>query len=244
MDNQSLRAKLAKLLRLQESPNPHEAANAAAKVEELCREHGLSVEEVDSDFDADKDEALLAELNTGKKTVNHADVQLISCVVDYFNGHLVLGSKQGHRTWNIFATKGNHAQIGLYHQYLLECREKALQGEDCPSWESPRSFNASFRLGFAAAVRRRLRDLKEQRDTEAAAGKLSAAPGLVPMPRPQMELALAQGLARSTFPNTGKLAQSRVRSYSGLEAGRAAGEKVGLQKQATGSNAKSLGAGR
>ena len=38
----SIKAKISKLLRMQQSDNPGEAANAAAFVEKLCKEHGIS----------------------------------------------------------------------------------------------------------------------------------------------------------------------------------------------------------
>ena len=38
----SVKAKISKLLRMQQSDNPGEAANAAAFVEKLCKEHGIS----------------------------------------------------------------------------------------------------------------------------------------------------------------------------------------------------------
>ena len=56
-DLNSIKAKISKLLRLQQSDNAGEAANAAAFVERLCREHGLTPDDINPDHDPERDEA-------------------------------------------------------------------------------------------------------------------------------------------------------------------------------------------
>jgi hypothetical protein len=238
----AIRAKIAKLLRLQQSPNANEAANAAEMVEKLCREHGLTVESINSDYDPDRDEACEAVIQTGKKSLSMPDVVLMNQVVLHYNGYFVTGWKDGTRVWRIFATKANHNQIALYFEYLRDCREKARKAATRPEWDTPAVFNRAFRLSFGAAVGKRLRQMREQEPVEMKT--IAAAPGLVALTRPEMERQLSTRLAEQACPNIRTLSVRGSRSFSGSEAGRAAGNAVGLHKQTTGAATRSLRAGQ
>ena len=55
MSTESIKSKLAKMLRLSKSNNEHEATNALHKFEELCREYGVAPTEVTADYDPERD---------------------------------------------------------------------------------------------------------------------------------------------------------------------------------------------
>ncbi len=58
MNTESIKSKLAKMLRLSKSSNEHEATNALYKFEELCREYGVAPTEVTADYDPERDEVI------------------------------------------------------------------------------------------------------------------------------------------------------------------------------------------
>ena len=177
-DLNSIKAKISKLLRLQQSDNAGEAANAAAFVERLCREHGLTPDDINPDFDPERDEATFWVVGTPFKRVDHADWSLLNAVAKHFNGRTVQrGIRQEDRFkmglddygWDcsvleIQATKGNRIQIELYYAYLKEVMERLAdeaKAKSVAEGYSSRSFRLNFRKGFAQAIGEKLREQKK-----------------------------------------------------------------------------------
>ena len=131
MTTSNIKEKIAKLLRMQESSNSNEAANAAAFVEKLCREHGVSADEC-IEHDVDEDVAVDFFYGEASGRLDPSTVILLSAVTDYFNGYLVR-KRAAHRKriLHIFAPKANQIQIELYTDYLIEVRDK-LAKQCCP----------------------------------------------------------------------------------------------------------------
>ena len=224
-----LRAKIAKLLRMQSSSNVHEAANAAAFLERLCREHGINPNEVSADYDAARDQSTYWTDEQGRR-MDNAYRTLLEGVAYYYNGRVV-GQRNratGCRLF-IFATEANRLQIELYTEYLKEVMEKLAT--DAKRAGGPgtelRSFRGNFRKGFALAIKERLHEMRQQQEENGIPETNTTA--LVVTSRAKMERQIVNALVKQHFP---RLVSSG--SYSlgtGAGAGRAAAAGVGLSRQ-------------
>ena len=235
MTTSNIKEKIAKLLRMQESNNANEAANAAAFVERLCREHGVSAHEC---MDHDLEEDVAVDFFYGKASgrLDPSMTILLMGVTSYFNGYLVrksVGNRQ--RILHIFAPKANQIQIELYTDYLIEVRDK-LTKKHCPVGLGNVAFRNNFKKGFAYEIYERLQQMAaEKRDNGIAELGM---PGLAVVQRDKKQDALSLALRNSTY--------SRLRSsgaYStgaGTDAGRSAAKSVGLNKQVRTSSRRML----
>ena len=233
MTTSNIKEKIAKLLRMQESSNANEAANAAAFVERLCREHGVSAHEC---MDHDLEEDVAVDFFYGKASgrLDPSMTILLMGVANYFNGYLVrksVGNRQ--KILHIFAPKANQIQIELYTDYLIEVRDR-LAREHCPVGSV--AYRNNFKKGFAYEIHARLQQMAaERRDNGIAELGM---PGLAVVQRDKKQDALSLALRNSTY--------SRLRSsgaYStgaGADAGRSAAKSVGLNKQVRTSSRRML----
>lgn len=230
MTDNALRAKLAKLLRLQQSSNAHEAANAASLLERLCRQHGVSPEDVSTDHDPERDAALYFQVGPTFTRVDYADALLLNAVAAHFNGEAVITRGRDASYFKVFATAGNQLQIELYYDYLREAADrlattaKRAGGPDTRS----RSFRLNFRKGFALEIKSRLAAMRAREHQEGIPE--TGTPGLVLANRAARERSAVAALMRQTC---GRLRSSGTRLGSGAAAGREAAAAVGLNRQMT-----------
>lgn len=247
-DTASIKAKLAKLLRMQQSDNAGEAANAAAFVERLCREHGLTPEDINPDFDPERDEATYWVVGTPFNRVDHADWTLLNAVARHFNGRTVqrgvriqdgfkLGSN-GYRynssVIEIQATKGNRIQIELYYAYLKEVMERLAdeaKAKSVAEGHSSRSFRLNFRKGFANAIDQKLKQQKKvTRDEQPQAQGHTA--GLALLKRDAIEKQAVDALVKQRYPRL-RSGSGQTFGGNGTSAGRAAGQSTSVNRQVT-----------
>jgi len=52
---------------MQESSNANEAANATEFLERLCRQHGITANDINADYDPERDDVVVVELFRGKR---------------------------------------------------------------------------------------------------------------------------------------------------------------------------------
>ena len=222
MTTSNIKEKIAKLLRMQESSNSNEAANAAAFVERLCREHGLTPADCEQH---NPDEDLAVAFTYGKTSgrLDRATSYLLQAVANYFNGYMVQCGAPGGRVRKVYAVKANQIQIELYTDYLIDVMNK-LAKEHFIVAGSPRN---NFKKGFAVEIARRLQAmaLERQKDGIAETGM----PGLVVTKRDKKQNRLALAARDNDCPN---LRTSYAKSLGyGAEAGAEAAKSVGLNKQ-------------
>ena len=247
-DLNSIKAKISKLLRLQQSDNAGEAANAAAFVERLCREHGLTPDDINPDYDPERDEATYWVVGTPFKRVDHADWNLLAAVARHFNGQTVQrGIRQEDRfkmgledySWGcsvleIQATKGNRIQIELYYAYLKEVMERLAdeaKAKSVAEGYSSRSFRLNFRKGFAHAINQKLQEQKKvSRDEQPQAEGNTA--GLALLKRDAIEKKAVDALVKQRYP---RLRSNSGSTYggNGTSAGHAAGRNTSVNRQVT-----------
>jgi hypothetical protein len=230
MTDPALRAKLAKLLRLQQSSNAHEAANAASLLERLCRQHGVSPEDVSADHDPERDTAIYFQVGPTFTRVDYADALLLNAVAAHFNGECVITRRPDGSYFRVFATAGNQLQIELYYDYLREAATKlatAAKRAGGPDTHS-RSFCINFRKGFALEIKSRLAAMRAQQQRDGIPE--TGTPGLVLVNRAAHERFAVAALMRRTC---GRLRSSGTRFGTGAAAGREAAAGVGLNRQVT-----------
>ena len=247
----SIKAKISKLLRMQQSDNPGEAANAAAFVEKLCKEHGISPDECSADYDPERDVAIYWCMGKPFKRVDHAAWSLLSRVAEHFNGEVVNrsarkgepGYQENQSVFEVIATKGNKIQIELYFDYLYDVMEKlskkAKADHVAAGFHGDRAFRGNFRKGFARAIGSKLREMRAQQMHE----EKHQAPGvngdLALLKRTEIERREVSALVKQRFP---RLGTGRASSYggSGTKAGVAAGNSTSVSRQVTRGSAPAL----
>ena len=254
-DTASIKAKIAKLLRMQQSDNAGEAANAAAFVERLCREHGLAPEDINPDFDPERDEATFWVMGTPFNRVDHADWSLLNAVARHFNGRTVQrgirredgfklgmdGYRYNSSVIEIQATKGNRIQIELYFTYLKEVMERLAdeaKAKSVAEGHSSRSFRLNFRKGFANAIRDKLQEQKmasrkEQPQAQGVTG------GLALVKRDTIEQQAVDALVKQRYPRL-RSGSGQTFGGNGTRAGQAAGRSTSVNRQVTRSSTPQL----
>ena len=226
---QSIKERIAKLLRLQNSSNENEAANAVLFVEKLCREYGLSPKEV-ADFDEDERQPVGAqEIRTSTAPGDRA---LWNSVALYFDVKLVYSTGEIH----LFGTEASRVQVELYVEYLFAERAKLLEAARILAryrGENLRGFSANFTKAFAYTIGRRLKELKAQQHSEGipASDSQNHVPGIVLVRNSATQLRRAEGAARLKFPRLRTSRTSHNPRSSGYRAGASAGNSVSLNRQ-------------
>ena len=230
-DINAIKAKIAKLLRMQTSGNANEAANAAAKVHQLCQEYGLSPDHIDPNADSTAHQPTHWFMNYMGRRCNAEQTMLLNGIVTYFNGKIILNDHQGQKCCEVFASEGRRIEIEIYFEYLIETMAKqadeAREKED-PFHEDP-SFKRNFRKGFAENVSRRLYNMRKEEQIEAEDNNHQEA--LVALSRGQQERERINKLVKHTYPRLGKSSGFSGSRGSGGSSGRAAGSRVGLNRQ-------------
>jgi len=173
INTESIKSKLAKMLRLSKSNNEHEATNALHKFEELCREYGVAPTEVTSDYDPERDEVIAFYYGKKFRKQDASYNLIIKAVTTYFNGTVVITreDKTSYSTFHkkrleILATKGNQLQIELYSDYLLEVMEDLSWKAKKENPGSSPKYRDQWKRGFANEVGVRLKQKKKQQEKE------------------------------------------------------------------------------
>ena len=234
-----------------QSDNVGEAANAAAFVEKLCKEHGISPEECSPDYDPERDVAIYWCMGKPFKRVDHAAWSLMNYVAEHFNGQTINrsarsgepGYLQDQSVIEVVATKGNKLQIELYYEYLYEVMEKladkAKAEHVAAGFHGDRAFRGNFRKGFARAIGSKLREIRKQQIDQEHRKSWAIGTGLALYNRTQIEQREVAALVKQRFP---RLGSGRAATYggSGTRAGVAAGNSTSVNRQMTRRSAPAL----
>jgi hypothetical protein len=262
MISSEIKARIAKVMRMQESSNANEAANATDFLEKLCRQHGITANDINADYDPERDDVTVVELFRGKR-LDKAESWVLNSITKFFNGRLIqFGGRREGNTLKIVASKGNQIQIELYFDYIMEVMTKLADEAKAANPNSPRSFKADFRKGFALTIGSRLRYMKETRDgydtgiktpgltvadkdarelkaVKGDAGNSNNGPGLTVADKDARELNAVNAYVDGSF---GKITttKSTCVTRSGTRMGAQAANGVGLNTQVSGSHGLAL----
>jgi hypothetical protein len=222
---QAIKTKIAKLLRMQKSDNAGEAANAAAFVEKLCREHGILPEEITDDYDPNQEVAVDFFYGAASKRLDPATCILLNYVANHFNGSVVRKWTAQGRRLHVFATQANQIQIELYTDYLVE-QLKAIADRECPKGD--RAYRNNFKKGFAMKIGIRLHEMKNEQRNQGFTEH--GVPGLVLQERDEAQMKLADQYKALLYPSLARSTGFRMGSH-GREAGASAAGSIGLNRQ-------------
>jgi len=229
----SILSKLSKLMRMQDSSNPHEAANAANFLEKLCEEHGINPSEIDAGYDPAQNTPEWWYEGGGFKRRCVATSILIGAVANYFDGSIIIS--WDHCTsqyyFKVFGTAGKKAQISLYFQYLHETMEKLSRKAKRDAVHSTGSYRTNFKKAFACEISSRLKQMKKLREEEV--GCSQEREGLVRLNQSKIDQKAVGALVSTLHPHLKSAPKSRM-GGSGVAAGRAAASGVGLNTQMSG----------
>jgi hypothetical protein len=216
MDRSAAIAKIKAMIALKEGTTfDGEASAAAAAIDRLCSQFGLTVSE------ATKIE-IKDEIFSRFGKINNANATILGSVASFYDACAYLG-KTG-KSFHIIGSDAQQIVVKIYYDFIVECMEqevnKAYEAEkvlcSLTGKEDPkRSFRHSFRIAFASEVAKRLREMKiaenriheHKKETDKEISKLR-------------------------FKN---LKSVKVTDSEGLAAGKSAGSNVSLHKQTTGS---------
>jgi len=170
MDRQAILDKIAAMLRLQESSTfEGESAAAAAMIDKLCKQYGVTVDDATTPQVLEEDY-----LTTGR--MNEAEFMLFCAVARFYDAKAyVYTSKSTGRktsTFKCIGTEAQQIQTKLYYEFLLETMSRecntALQGEKLMAELQGYAFNKAgfkpnFNKAFVLKVRERLEEMKKER---------------------------------------------------------------------------------
>lgn len=180
MDRTQVIAKIQSILKLQENTTfDGEASAAAAMIDKLCKQYGITINE------ATETQVIDEEFLTFKR-VNAALSLLLNAVANFYDAKAYL--KNGDtKSIQVIGSEAQQIQVRLYYDYLVQVMEKeaevahkaekilaSLRGDSVS-----RSFKINFRKAFAEKVSLRLQEMKKEEgrvhdDADAVKNKLSA----------------------------------------------------------------------
>jgi hypothetical protein len=225
MDRQAILKKISAMLRLQESSGfAGEASAAASLIDKLCKQYGVTIDEVNTP------QVLTEEFEVYKK-LDESHFILFSAIARFYDA---LGMSQSNyqtgrkvTTLKCIGTEAQQIQVRLYYDFLKNCMirecEIAMAGEKILAELKGNSYNAyGFRANYckqyAAKVRDRLFEMKLNREDHPDKNHTAAV------------------IARL------KLRTHRMSQASGIAAqlGSNAGANASLHRQTTGSQTRAL----
>ena len=221
MDRAQVIAKIQSILKLQENTTfDGEASAAAAMIDKLCKQYGITINE------ATETQVIDEEFLTFKR-VNAALSLLLNAVANFYDAKAYL--KNGDtKSIQVIGSEAQQIQVRLYYDYLVQVMEKeaevAHQAEkilaSVTGAKVSRSFKLNFRKAFADKVSLRLQEMKKEEgrvhdDADAVKNKLSAM-------------------------RFGRAKKMNGASGAGAYAGSNVGAGVSLNRQASGSVTKQL----
>ena len=221
MDRQQVIAKIQSILKLQNGTDfEGEASAAAAMIDKLCKQYGVSISEA-------TETQVFDETFESFKRINQAYATLLNAVANFYDAKAYV--KNGDiKSLQVIGSEAQQIQVRLYFDFLVQVMEKeaelAHKAEKVLASVSgtsvSRSFKLNFRKAFSLKVQDRLYDMKKEEgrthdDAEAVSNKLST---------------MRFGRARKFSDAAG----------DGAAAGSNVGAGVSLNRQASGSQQRAL----
>lgn len=179
MDRQQVIAKIQSILKLQNGTDfEGEASAAAAIIDKLCKQYGVSLSEA-------TETQVVDEQFQSFKRMNYAYATLLNAVASFYDAKAYI--KNGDvKSLQVIGSEGQQIQVRLYFEYLMQVMEReaetAYKAEKVLSELTgatvSRSFKLNFRKAFADKVSVRLKEMKKEEnrvhdDAEAVSNKLS-----------------------------------------------------------------------
>lgn len=220
-DRKAIIAKIQAMLKLQEQTSfEGEASAAAALIDRLCKQNGISLEEATAT-------QILDESIKDFKRTDQSYVLIVGAVAEFYDAKAYLKNSSSGRSLKIIGSEAQQIQVQLYSEFLMEVMDReckvAYEAEkilaELTDGKISRSFIFNFKKAFAGKVFDRLREMKIEENR-------------VHEDKDAVEKALS----------TMRFGKSKFSSAkgSGAHAGSSAGESASLNRQTSGSQQKYL----
>lgn len=220
-DRKAIIAKIQAMLKLQEQTSfEGEASAAAALIDKLCKQNGISLEEATTT-------QILDESIKDFKRIDQSYTLIVVAVADFYDAKAYVNYSEKGKSIKVIGSEAQQIQVQLYSEFLMEVMDReckiAYEAEkllaDILGKQLTKSFIFNFKKAFAGKIFDRLREMKieENRvheDKDAVEKTLST-----------------RRFGKSNF----KSAEG-----SGAQAGNSAGESASLNRQTSGSQQKYL----
>ncbi|MEA2681785.1 MAG: hypothetical protein QOK05_113 [Chloroflexota bacterium] len=217
--------RIRKLQKLTASSNQHEAALAAAKMQELLFRHNLSMEAL-----RDPSEYVEEQRHVGRRI--WARRLLVSLCRNNFCEPL-------HSSWGgdlfIVGRRDNVAAVNLMFAYLVGeidrlARTSYAEYKTNTPWPEPgKTWCLAFRSGAVVSITGRLRDQRERDINKVSTSVVGAETGTAIIRRLDAELS-AEVTRRHPHLTAHRGSMSTIRSWSGFKAGQVAGNRMSLTR--------------
>jgi hypothetical protein len=168
MDRTQVIAKIQSILKLQENTTfDGEASAAAAMIDKLCKQYGVTISEA-------TETQVLDESFLNFKRVNVALTTLLNAIASFYDAKAYM--KNGDtKSLQVIGSEAQQIQVRLYYDYLVQVMEKEAE----VAHQAEKIMSALQGKAFADNVALRLREMKEAEgrvhdDADAVKNKLSA----------------------------------------------------------------------
>lgn len=221
MDRKAIIAKIQAMLKLQEQTSfEGEASAAAALIDKLCKQNGITLEEATQ-------VQILDESIKNYKRIDQSYAIIVGAVADFYDAKAYLQHSDNGKSIKIIGSEAQQIQVQLYSEFLLEAMDRecklAYEGEkllaELTDRTVSRSFIFNFKKAFASKISNRLIEMKREENRVH-----------------EDKDAVQNALSKMRFGRTNfKGAQGH-----GASAGSYAGESASLNRQASGAQQKYL----
>lgn len=221
MDRKAIIAKIQAMLKLQEQTSfEGEASAAAALIDKLCKQNGITLEEATAT-------QIFDESIKDFKRVDQSYALIVGAVAEFYDAKAYLHHSANGKSLKVIGSEAQQIQVQLYSEFLMEVMDRecklAYEAEKLLAELTDKTINKSFifnfKKAFAGKIYDRLREMKieENRvheDKQAVQNTLST-----------------MRFSRSKFTSA---------KGSGAYAGTSAGESASLNRQTSGAQQKYL----
>lgn len=221
-DRKAIIAKIQAMLKLQEQTSfEGEASAAAALIDKLCKQNGISLEEATTT-------QILDESIKDFKRIDQSYALIVAAVAEFYDAKAYLKNSSSGKSLKIIGSEAQQIQVQLYSEFLMEVMDReckvAYEAEkilaELTDGEVNRSFIFNFKKAFAGKVFDRLREMKIEENRVH-----------------EDKDAVEKTLSTMRFHRTSKFSSAKG---SGAHAGSSAGEAASLNRQTSGSQQKYL----
>lgn len=228
-------------MKVERGCNPAEAAGAAVKIQQLLREHQLSLVDIQAAEPKLREEMGEETVKTGRKVRNPGEACLAMAVAAGCDCRMIT-SHYPRYSFNFLGYVSDIQVASHLFQYLRDgltaAADREARGRGVAAAQLVR-FRNNFLMGAAGEIRTRLKAEKEAAETRpeptAAATEVEAPAVETPAPKRFSLVAIKEPevnqFFKQMYPKTRKGSGIRVRAnYSAVEAGRRAGRTIPLRK--------------
>lgn len=224
--------RMRKILAMQQSTNPHEAANAAAILQRMLTQYQLSISDIERNDPGEAVEEI--DIDTAS-TRNQTGPCLLMAGIARGSGCTILVSKNGRRTiWHLIGHRSDTALVQQLYAALLasltrqaqtECQHMMLRPGEC------RAYLRAFLIGASSVIEGRL---KAQRRTPEHVEQAAQCTALVIVKDKAVDAYMAEKHPRLRHTTCS------VGNYGAYQAGQRAGNSASLSRGVTSNSSRLL----